>query len=41
MLQKLADHIAAARANAAEAERANQPDLARAWRHVISSYEFV
>ena len=52
MLQKLAEHIEAAKARAAEAEeraarasshseRANQLELAKAWRHVASSYEFV
>jgi hypothetical protein len=52
MLQKLADHIAAAKAMAAEAEqrahatsdestRIEQSELAKAWRHVASSYEFV
>lgn len=52
MLQKLADHIAAAKAMAAEAEqralsasdestRTEQSELARAWHHVAASYEFV
>jgi hypothetical protein len=52
MLQKLADHIAAAKAMASEAEqhalqasdeptRTEQLELAKAWRHVASSYEFV
>jgi hypothetical protein len=52
MLQKLADHIAAAKAMAAEAEeraqrassafdRDDNLERAKAWRHVVASYEFV
>jgi hypothetical protein len=52
MLQKLAHHIAAAKAMASEAEqralftsdestRTEQLELAKAWSHVASSYEFV
>jgi hypothetical protein len=52
MLQKLAEHIEAAKQKSAEAEgraarassdsdRTNQLELAKAWRHVASSYEFV
>jgi len=51
MLQKLAEHIEAAKRKAAEAEeraarassfdRAQQLELAKAWRHVVSSYEFM
>jgi len=52
MLQKLADHIAAAKAMAAAAEeraqhatsafdRNDELERAKAWRHVVSSYEFV
>ena len=52
MLQKLAEHIEAANARAADADdragrasscfdRAQQLELAKAWRHVASSYEFV
>jgi hypothetical protein len=52
MLQKLADHIAAANAMAAEAEecakratdessRNDHLQMAKAWHHVAKSYEFV
>jgi putative heme degradation protein len=52
MLQKLADHIANCLACAAEAEqraadatnettRADNEKLARTWRHLASSYQFV
>ena len=52
MLQKLADHIATCLACAAEAEqraadatnettRADNEKLARTWRHLASSYQFV
>ena len=52
MLQKLADHIEAAKAMAAQAEeraqratsafdRNDELERAKAWRHVVASYEFV
>jgi hypothetical protein len=52
MLQKLADHIASSYAQAAdceqrakqapdEASRASLLEMAKAWRHVAKSYEFV